>query len=1076
LERPDTYVGDVTIKKVSSSISRDLESIELDSIFLSDALQKVIHEVFSNAIDNVSRSIEAGTPMTYIKISFSSAGEITVRNDGHYIPVELTNYPYVDAITKESRIDTLYPAELFFGYFLSGTNYDDKEKRRTSGRNGLGAKLTNIYSKSFKVSHYDPKRKRYFEQQFSNNMRDRTVPEVTEIDLGEAFTEISFIPDYKYFKISDPKQILPVLRKSVLDISLNSGLPVQFNDEVVKISNFADYVCRMEFLKEAEKLQLYVRTEDSSVENLLIFGPGQQLANIAFVNGIETKEGGVHLNSWKNLVLPQIVSAINELSEVKKAEIKVTLTHVKDAFWFAVKTEIDNPTFRSQTKDFLTSPIPIAREMTESELKTLFSWKSVQEIWKEIILRRSLKKPPETREDKIKLAGKLHDANNAGPTYGYRCNLFITEGDSASLFALRGIKELGGMDWNGVLPLRGKPLNSWKASPKKIFENNEIRSIIATLNIDPSIDYELEENLKKLRYRNIILLTDQDDDGLHIRALLIALFSRLSPGILKFLRIMSTPLVRVFKKGKPIQDAYSLFDTLLNGSGTTVKYYKGLGSFEEGECQPIFKVLKLTSFEEEEAKSRVSLLDRALGEKSSSERKKLILQYDPALQFPIEGTATLDLFIRTQLSQYHRAAVDRAIPDLVDGFKESQRKVFYGMRKMNYKDPKKVIIVAGDVMRLSGYHHGETSLYDTIINMAQNFVGCGSAPLLEPRGEFGSRVMGGKDAAAARYIFTKLSKNADLYFKKEDDELLTIKKDGDEEIEPERFYPILPMILLNSCIGVGSGWKSTIPCFSLKSIIDYMKCKIFQTETVDRIAPFYPGHKGETTVIYSKGRMRLVSKGIIKESDGGVFEISELPVGVWIQDFIQEFKEKLELPKLVSKVHKDYSPTELKIRFRIDNESAKPILEKLLTKSQLQTPVLLLPDGTPKTYQTAEEIVDDFMEFRLKIYKDRCESIQHKLMDELLILENKLKFIELSLEKKIDLYDKLEKMNKILEIGKLMKIENSFDYLTSMPIKRLTEEERDKLKKEIERLNRKIEENLSKTPIDIWVEELNELI
>lgn len=1073
LERPDTYIGDKTIKTSTRLVSLDLESIDTAVFPISDGIEKIVHEVISNAVDNVPRSKEMGISMSFIKITFTEEGEISVENDGSWIPVEKRKYPYEDYITGEKKEDELYPSELFFGYFLSGTNYDDAEKRRTSGRNGLGAKLTNIFSKKFEVYNYDPRRKMKFIQKFSNNMRERSVPEVKKVrelkppsDLGTvARTKISFVPDYEYFGTKSPVELVPILRKMAIDAALNSGLSVFFNEKEIVVPSFGNYICRLEFYKEAEKI--LVEAEESS----LIFGTGSEIYKIGFVNGIETREGGVHFEAWRMKIIPQIVKEMNELKEVKKAEVKVTAVHVKDEFFFAVSCQVDNPTFRSQTKDFLTSPVPASRELSERELHVVMNWESTKKIWQDLIFRKAMVKPATTKEERKELSGKLVDANKAGTKFGRSCTLFLTEGDSASTFAIEGVKECGGLELNGVLPLKGKPLNSWKATPKAIFKNKEISSILATLNINPALDYELEENYKKLRYGKIIILTDQDDDGAHIQILLLGLFSRLAPALLKHLRIMSTPLVRVTERGKVIQDAYYLSEPLLAG---TAKYYKGLGTWKKGESLKIFKTPKMIEFDEEENTARKDIFDKVLGEKFSSERKKLILDFDPNLLFPVDGTASFDLFVRTKLSQFYRTSIERSIPDLIDGFKEAQRKVFYGMKKGKIYSDTKVVVAAGRIMDFSGYHHGDQSLYGTMIGMAQDFTGSNNVNLLVPEGNFGTRIQGGEDAASPRYIFTKLSPIAAKFFREEDEDLLTIKVDSGETIEPERYFPIVPMILVNGTRGIGTGWRSTIPSFSLKSIIAYLKVKILGGEE-PRLIPFYKGHKGISRIIYSKGaKMRLETEGIMREV-GDEIEISELPVDIAFKDFKQKFDEAFLIDKKrVSNVKTEMTPDSYFLKFKPLDDQVKEELKKMLIKSEFQQPVLL-KNGIPTVYSTPEEIADDFFEIRKEGYLKRYKIQTRKYMEKLKVLENKMKFIVLSLEKKIDLHSKIGTIVAELEKLEFSKVRGKFDYLVNIPVRQLTEEERDRLKTEIEQMNKKIEEHLSSSPFDFWVRELDEL-
>jgi DNA topoisomerase-2 len=156
---------------------------------------------------------------------------------------------------------------------------------------------------------------------------------------------------------------------------------------------------------------------------------------------------------------------------------------------------------------------------------------------------------------------------------------------------------------------------------------------------------------------------------------------------------------------------------------------------------------------------------------------------------------------------------------VVDGFKPGQRKVMYTCLKRNDKREVKVAQLAGSVGEMSAYHHGEASLMGTIINLAQNYVGSNNINLLQPIGQFGTRLSGGKDSASPRYIFTQLSPMARHIFNVDDDPLLTYLAEDNQKIEPEWYMPILPLVLVNGADGIGTGWMTKIPNYNPREIV-----------------------------------------------------------------------------------------------------------------------------------------------------------------------------------------------------------------------------------------------------------------
>jgi DNA topoisomerase-2 len=203
-------------------------------------------------------------------------------------------------------------------------------------------------------------------------------------------------------------------------------------------------------------------------------------------------------------------------------------------------------------------------------------------------------------------------------------------------------------------------------------------------------------------------------------------------------------------------------------------------------------------------------------------------------------------FINREFILFSNSDNARSIPHVMDGFKPSQRKVLYACFKRKLKDEIKVAQLAGYIGEHSAYHHGEASLHGAIINMAQSFCGSNNVNLLSPCGQFGTRRMGGKDAASPRYIFTKLEKITRAIFHPDDDALLNYLFDDGMSIEPEFYMPVIPMILVNGSDGIGTGWSSSVNNYDPRLIIANIRHMI-NGETFERMAPSYSGFTGEVS-------------------------------------------------------------------------------------------------------------------------------------------------------------------------------------------------------------------------------------
>jgi DNA topoisomerase-2 len=206
-------------------------------------------------------------------------------------------------------------------------------------------------------------------------------------------------------------------------------------------------------------------------------------------------------------------------------------------------------------------------------------------------------------------------------------------------------------------------------------------------------------------------------------------------------------------------------------------------------------------------------------------------------------------FINRELILFSIADNARSIPHIMDGFKPSQRKVLFACFKKKLKTEIKVAQLAGYIGEHSAYHHGDMSLNGTIIGMAQSYVGSNNVNLLYPSGQFGTRRMGGKDHASARYIFTRLEKIARAIFHPDDDALLNYLNDDGISIEPEFYMPVIPMVLVNGSDGIGTGYSSTIQNHDPREIIANIR-KMINGEEPELMHPKFAGFTGEVSLIY----------------------------------------------------------------------------------------------------------------------------------------------------------------------------------------------------------------------------------
>ena len=395
---------------------------------------------------------------------------------------------------------------------------------------------------------------------------------------------------------------------------------------------------------------------------------------------------------------------------------------------------------------------------------------------------KDLKKTDGTKKARLTGIAKLDDANEAGGKNGYKCTLIITEGDSAKALAVSGLSVIG-RDYYGVFPLRGKLLNVRDANHSTIMANKEISELKQILGLQQGKDYADANARKALRYGHLMVMTDQDHDGSHIKGLIINFLHCYWPQLLKsgdFLREFVTPIVKVTRNRvstpfftlKEYQDWRDQTGGAANSY--SIKYYKGLGTSTSIEAKQYFSDLQQheLTFEWED-KNDAALIERAFAKSMADARKEWLRAYDPNVFVDhTKDTITYSDFIDRELIHFSNADNVRSIPSMVDGLKPGQRKILFSCFKRGksiIKNEIKVAQLAGYVSEHSAYHHGEASLAGTIVGMAQTFVGSNNIALLHPAGQFGTRLLGGKDAASPRYIFTKLPSLTRLIFHPDDD-------------------------------------------------------------------------------------------------------------------------------------------------------------------------------------------------------------------------------------------------------------------------------------------------------------------
>jgi len=415
--------------------------------------------------------------------------------------------------------------------------------------------------------------------------------------------------------------------------------------------------------------------------------------------------------------------------------------------------------------------------------------------------------------------------------------------------AVAGLSVVG-RDHYGVFPLRGKCKNVRDVSVAQLTSNQEFNDLKKILGLQQGKEYK---NVSDLRYGRLMIMTDADNDGSHIKGLILNMIHYFWPSLLKlgFVVSMVTPIIKATKASQT-KSFYtdSAFRTWYGDGkqGWKIKYYKGLGTSTSAEAREYFKKIQdLTVKFDVDTMTDDSII-LAFDKKKADARKLWLLENTAKdadqLEVPYGSVKQLDIsdFVHKDLVNFSLADLKRSIAHMADGLKPSQRKVMFACFKKNLKDEMKVAQLAAFVAEKSAYHHGEVSLADTIVKLANDYTGSNNINLLEPCGQFGTRLMGGKDASQTRYIFTKLTKDARKIFDPRDDAVLNYLDDDGRSIEPDFYMPTLPMVLVNGTEGIGTGFSCYVPPFNPDDIKENIK-RYLKGDEIVSMRPWFRGSR-----------------------------------------------------------------------------------------------------------------------------------------------------------------------------------------------------------------------------------------
>ena len=912
------------------------------------------------------------------------------------------------ALTPYLQKEKIYIPEMIFGHLLTGSNYDDEQEKTTGGRNGYGAKLCNIFSSQFTLETQDSTRGKRYKQTWTENMAVMGKPKISSSKSSD-FTRVTFTPDYKRFKmegIDDDFEAL--VKRRVYDMAGTlKGVKVYLNGTEIKL-NFKKYVemYANAIKKErgvedsSEPASASVIIEDEKTHTCWKVGfavSDGSFQQVSFVNSIATTSGGTHVNYIADQICDKLQEVVKKQNK-KGAALKAN--QIRNHIFLFVNCLITNPAFTSQTKEQLTTKVKQFGStcvLSEAFLKKISQTDAVKNIldFAQAKADQQLAKSDGNKRSRMSNP-KLVDANLAGTRRGHECTLILTEGDSAKGLAVAG-RAILDPDHIGVFPLRGKLLNVRDASIDQISKNVEIQNIKQFLGLKHKQVYT---DTKGLRYGHLMIMADQDHDGSHIKGLLINFLQVQFPSLLKlpdFFQEFITPIVKCWKgpnPKKPISTKYFFSmpqfedwrERHHSDRSWKQKYLKGLGSSSPEDAMIYFGNLDdhLREFETMKPDEE-EMFDLAFSKKKADARKVWLGNFLPGTYLDHSlKTLTYDDFVNKELILFSMADNLRSIPSVIDGLKPGQRKVMYACFKRNLIRDTKVVELAGYVSENTAYHHGDASMNQTIIGLAQNFVGSNNVNCLEPSGTFGSRLAGGSDAASPRYIFTRLSPFARRIFSALDEPIYEYNSDDGRQIEPTVYAPVVPMVLINGAEGIGTGWSTSIPNYHPLDVVNNLRRRMGRLEGQDGEQPFVtmiPWFRGWKGTPEEAGPDRYKFNGIVRETGDNEVEITELPIRTWTDDFKARLEEIIKAEKVPSFI-KDYKEfndhKNVHFVIQLDEKHMKAAVaggfeERFKLNKTIATSNLVAFDlqGRIRKYEKVEDILEEFYEYRLSMYTKR---------------------------------------------------------------------------------------------------------
>lgn len=906
---------------------------------------KVVDEILQNAADRVAK--DASMKSIYVAIN-STSGVVTVTNDGSGIPVVIPD----PAEFPEAPPGQYWPTIMFSKTQAGGNLLEvEGEAHHAGGRNGVGAKATNLLSSWFQVTVGDPVNRKRFVQQWRRGMNEVCAPVISSYTRKTGFVEVAFQLNAGMLAafaegdtdaavaatetpVSDPPAPAPlpaglaaIIRSRVWELAalVPSGIRVHLDGLRLPVKGMPGLAALFRAPSAKTVRPAYgAIIADTVLWEACILPAGGNTGLppgcIAFVNAVRC-DSGKHVDH----VLDKIVVAVEEaVARAAGGRKPKPVEDVAKCVFIVLNVKIDGPRFKDQTKTHLDTP----------PKQWGFKWDMGEPAWETFAKRLCTLLVPglvarltgKAADGALKEANKLTVGGKARIIPKYEpaqeagnpradTMLLLCEGDSAKGLGMAG-RAVTGAKLVGVYCLKGKPMNVRTNGLAAVSKHERFIALKTILGLEYGKTYaDAAQVAAEVRYKRLVVMADQDSDGGHIVGLVLNWIEALWPTLLlavpDFVQRFATPIVvaRPIRggTGTPPVRFLSLpqFQAwLADQPDRKVKYkfqyYKGLAGHGEAAGRQYFADMEnhVIALRYRGAPDRAAL--EAFFGSDSGPRQAMILAFNPGTAFVDYGRPwiTVEEYLHKEVLPYFVEHCGRNLPGF-DGLKEAQRKIL-ASALASYPVGRVVKLQAlamkagGDM----GYHHGDESLYNTTVGLGQTHPGTNNINLLICDGIFGTRAKPRKEHPAPRYMATGVPRILPTIFRAEDWPILTYcVDDGSKVVEPSTFLPVVPLILINGCEGLASGFNCNFPPFHPLEVAALFRSRIVDPETVWRsnaagMRPWVDNFQGEiggatgATGAWTSTGLYTIAPGARPRDAETVVTIVELPLGTWTEEFV----------------------------------------------------------------------------------------------------------------------------------------------------------------------------------------------